>query len=91
MDDDCDGQIDTRIDHSVTAPIIVEGSTCGAGDNCAGNPSEEHVYEVTIPSDGSWDFDLCNSSYDTYLLVGTTPAQTTSERTTTDATPFSPI
>ena len=73
IDDDCDGQIDARIDHSVTAPIIVEGSTCGAGDNCSGNPSQEHVYEVTIPSDGSWDFDLCNSSYDTYLLVGTTP------------------
>jgi hypothetical protein len=73
IDDNCDGQIDTKTDYSVTAPVIVEGDTCGAGDDCAGTPSQEHVYEVTIPSEGSWTFDLCNSSFDTYLHVGTTP------------------
>ena len=73
VDDDCDGQADTKTDFSIVAPILVQGNSCGAGDDCAGNPSEEHVYEVTIPSEGSWTFDLCNSSYDTYLLVGTTP------------------
>jgi hypothetical protein len=73
IDDNCDGETDTKTDFRTAAPVIVEGDTCGAGHDCAGNPSEEHVYEVTIPTEGSWIFDLCASYYDTYLLVGTAP------------------
>ena len=57
-------------DFSTTAPVTVTGNTCGANNNCATRSSGEHVYEVMIPSDGSWTFDLCSSWYDTYLVVG---------------------
>jgi len=60
-------------DYSVTAPGIWQGDTCGAGDDCDNIDTEEHVYEVFIPSSGNWTISLCGSSYDTYLLVGTTP------------------
>ena len=60
-------------DYVVTAPGTWEGHTCGAGNDCISRSSEEHVYEVTIPQNGTWTFSLCDSEYNTYLLVGTTP------------------
>ena len=59
-------------DFSVTAPYTSPmRTTCGAGDDCAQDTSEDHVYEVTINDDGYWDFSLCDSLYDTKLYVGT--------------------
>jgi hypothetical protein len=60
-------------DESLTAPTLAFGNTCGAVNGCSGMPSEEYVYEVTLPREGDWTFSLCGSSFDTYLLVGTTP------------------
>ncbi|MBN1756574.1 hypothetical protein JW877_10250, partial [bacterium] len=59
-------------DFYVTAPGTWNGSTCSAGDDCALRSTEDHIYQVTIPSDGSWKFSLCGSSYDTYIFIGTT-------------------
>ena len=58
------------IDYSVTAPGSWSGSTCGADNDCALASSEEHMYEVTIPTTGMWVFSLCDSTYDTKLYVG---------------------
>lgn len=59
-------------DFNVTAPYTSPTrTTCGAVSNCAIRASEDHQYQVTIPSDGTWIFSLCNSSYDTYIGVGT--------------------
>ena len=47
-------------------------STLGTGDDCNLRASEDHIYEVSIPTIGNWTFSLCGSSYDTWLTVGTT-------------------
>lgn len=60
-------------DFSVLAPGTWAGNTCGAGNNCASLPSEEHVYEVTLLEAGNWRFSLCGSAYDTVLIIGTNP------------------
>ena len=81
IDDNCDGAIDDAdcscggccADYCITAPATGMGNTCGAGNDYPVGPSEEHVYEVTIPSSGTWVFDLCGSWYDTVVLVGTSP------------------
>jgi hypothetical protein len=59
-------------DFSVVAPGTWNGNTCGAGDDCALRNTEEHIYEVQIPNDGMWAWDLCNSALDTYIFIGTT-------------------
>ncbi|MHC4090449.1 MAG: InlB B-repeat-containing protein, partial [Planctomycetota bacterium] len=69
---DCSGQ-GCVPDFTVTAPHTSPmRSTCGEGDDCGLWSSEEHIYEVTIPSAGYWRFSLCSSSWDTYLYLGTT-------------------
>lgn len=60
-------------DFFVTAPYTSPlRSTCGAGNNCALEPSDDHQYFVNIPSTGIWTISLCASSYDTRLYVGST-------------------
>ncbi|MEE9555233.1 MAG: GEVED domain-containing protein [candidate division Zixibacteria bacterium] len=59
-------------DYSETAPVVnATGSTCGMLNDCDLRASEEVIYQVTIPEAGDWVFSLCNSSFDTYLFVGT--------------------
>jgi len=61
-------------DFMVTAPYTSPTrSTCGAGNDCALRTTEDHSYQVLLPSAGDWTFSLCSSSYDTYLYLGTTP------------------
>jgi len=61
------------VDFCVTAPFHgTMLSTCGAGNDCALRPTEEHEYAVTLLEDGVWTFSLCGSAFDTYLFVGTT-------------------
>lgn len=60
-------------DYSVTAPYTSPSrSTCGAGNDCGLTGTEDHQYQVVIPSADTWTISLCASSYDTYLFVGTT-------------------
>ncbi len=63
---------DFVVDAPYTSPMR---STCGAGDDCSPpsqyNDTEDHTYEVLIPTDGEWTFSLCASSYDTWLVIGT--------------------
>ena len=61
-----------EVEYSVAAPGSWSGNTCGGGNDCDLRPSEEHMYEVTIPNTGMWTFSLCGSSYDTYMFVGET-------------------
>ncbi len=69
---------DCLVDHTVGAtvagPNVWTGNTCGATDDCdmTGSDGSDHVYEVSIPQDGTWAFSLCDSSYDTKLAIGTT-------------------
>ncbi len=61
-------------DFVITAPGAWAGTTCGALDDCVdiGNGTyEDHVYELTIPYDGTWVISLCGSSYSTVLGLGT--------------------
>ncbi len=49
-------------DFVVTAPYTGTSSTCGAGNNCyLTYPGEDHIYEITVPTDGDWVFSFCNS------------------------------
>jgi hypothetical protein len=59
----------------VTAPDTVEGTTCGALNNCYHKPGEDVTYEVTIPAEGDWIFSLCGSDtvWDSYLILGLVP------------------
>lgn len=56
-------------DFTLNAPDTVTGTTCGAVNNCALSPSEDHIYQVVIPCGGEWKFSLCNSSYDTKMFL----------------------
>ena len=61
------------VDYSMTAPIADHaGNTCGMNNDCDLRPSEDAMYEVTIPNAGDWVFSLCDSSFDTWMAVGTT-------------------
>ncbi|MGB1204936.1 MAG: M6 family metalloprotease domain-containing protein, partial [Chitinophagales bacterium] len=65
-------------DATMTAPFNSTGTTIGMGNNCDpdiasptyGN-AEDVIYEIEIPHDGTWEFSLENSDYDTYLFLGT--------------------
>jgi len=61
--------IDFVVGAPYTSPVR---SLCGAGNDCALRTTEDHEYQVVIPSAGSYTFDLCGSSFDTYLYIGTT-------------------
>ncbi len=67
-------EADFSVVASVAAPQSWSNTTCGADDDCDvfGSDSEDHVYEVTIPEDGTWSFSLCDSTYDTMLALGIT-------------------
>ncbi|HIA36898.1 MAG TPA: hypothetical protein EYN89_09290, partial [Flavobacteriales bacterium] len=69
----------------LTAPFFVEAqndflvlapynsplrSTCGAGNDCSLQSTEEHIYKVNILTSGTWTFSLCGSSFDTWIYVG---------------------
>lgn len=60
------------IDYVVAAPGSWAGNSCDGFEDCPGNAGNEHTYEVTLPNDGLWTISLCNSSFDTYLDIGTT-------------------
>ncbi len=51
------------------------GDTCGALDDC-GVGTDDHVYEVVLPSADTWTFSLCGSGFDTKIDVGTTECGT---------------
>jgi len=67
----CDPNPCLCADHWVDAPGGWTGTTCGAGDDCDLRSGEEVIYAVNIPTAGTWAIDLCGSTYDTYLFVGT--------------------
>jgi hypothetical protein len=57
-------------DATLEAPGSLTGSTIDEDGDCyEGCP--DYAVQVTIPSDGLWNFSLCGSDYDTYLYVGT--------------------
>ena len=57
-------------DFWVNAPGTWTGNTCGQGDDCWLESSEDHEYAVDIPWPGYWHFELCDSMFDTVLGVG---------------------
>jgi len=58
-------------DFSVTAPGEWSSTTAGAGNDCSLAPSPDHLYEVAIPTSGTWVFETCTSTFDTVLFLGT--------------------
>jgi hypothetical protein len=62
-------------DFSVTAPGSWTGNTCRALNNCYLQPSEDVIYEISIPQAGSWIFSLCNSAqnWNSYIFLGSSP------------------
>ena len=66
-------------DFTINAPYSGTNTTCGAGDDCyLTNMGEDHIYEVTIPTAGNWEFSLCNStsSFESVLSLGTSVCAT---------------
>lgn len=65
-------------DFTVSAPYSGPArSTCGAGNDCSTQTSPNHIYQVNIPSSGSWRISLCGSGYDTYLAMGSSCCSST--------------
>ncbi len=63
-------------DFQVTAPgTWTDGNTCGAINNCTLRASEDQIWEITLPNDGTYTFSLCNSAtdWDSYIYLGTSP------------------
>ncbi|MBN1755139.1 hypothetical protein JW877_02895, partial [bacterium] len=58
-------------DFFIIAPDTVTDSTCGAGNHCDLQITEDHIHKVFIPYTGYWLFSLCGSSYDTWMALGT--------------------
>ncbi|MFZ5432977.1 MAG: T9SS type A sorting domain-containing protein [Calditrichota bacterium] len=57
-------------DLTLTAPGQIADSTLGADNSCWSSSSPDKVVQVEIPSAGYWNFSLCGSDFDTYLLIG---------------------
>jgi hypothetical protein len=57
----------------LTAPGSRSGNTCNECNDCALRASPEVVIPVEIPSDGWWVISLCQSTFNTYMYVGTAP------------------
>jgi hypothetical protein len=60
-------------DMTLNAPGTATGNTTGAGDDCNLRAGEDQIVQVNIPTDGSWTFNLCNSSqsWDSYIYLTT--------------------
>ena len=62
------------VDFVVSAPLLTPTrTTCGAGNDSSLRPSEDHQYEITIPTFGEWTISVCDATFDTYLYLGTGP------------------
>ncbi len=61
----------TCVDEAITAPGTWTGTLLGAGDNCnLRTGTADYIYEVTIPTTGSYTFTLCGgATWDTYLYL----------------------
>jgi hypothetical protein len=58
-------------DFITNAPFVSPlRSTCSAGNDCPLSSSQEHIYQVVIPTDGEWIFSLCGADFDTRIYVG---------------------
>ncbi len=47
-----------RVESMVTLPGSFEGNTCGAGDDCTPNNSEEQTLLIHVPAADDWEFEL---------------------------------
>ena len=58
---------------TLTAPGILEGTTCDQGNDCNQFVSPDVVVAVTIPYDGFWlfSYETLDFQFDPYLLIGT--------------------
>ena len=66
----CNPESTCAADFEVTAPGVWTGSTTYAGSQCSLVPSEDHIYEVTLPRRSDWRLTL-TCDFPSYLLVGT--------------------
>ena len=59
-------------DHEVLAPGWFDGgNTCGAGNDCDLETSEDEVWTVTLPNAGLWTFSVCDKAgWDTRMYLG---------------------
>jgi len=61
----------------IPATTAVAGDTCGAANDCALRPSEDHIYQVFVTATGIYTFSFCAAeggaaAWDTVLHLGTT-------------------
>jgi PKD repeat protein len=61
----------TAQDITLNAPNTLSWNTCGAVNNCALSPSEDHIIQVNIPCAGDWNFSLCGSAFNTRMFLTT--------------------
>ena len=61
----------TAQDFTINAPNSLVNTTCGAVNNCAFSPSEDHIIQVNIPCAGDWNFSLCGSAFNTRMFLTT--------------------
>jgi len=51
-------------------PLVLTGTTCGMGDDCALRPTEDAIIAVEIGWPGTWTFSLCGTSFDSFWFFG---------------------
>ena len=60
--------------YTYTSPFVISGTTVGACNDCSLRSSNDRVYAVNIPCNGSYTFSTCGgASWDTYLYLRSAP------------------
>ncbi len=56
---------------AITGETYATSGTLGAADDCSGRPYMDVFYRYTVPTTGTYHFDMCNSDGDTYFRLWT--------------------
>jgi len=60
--------------YTYNSPFVISGTTVGACNDCSLRSSNDRVYAVNIPCNGSYTFSTCGgASWDTYLYLRSAP------------------
>lgn len=61
-----------NVDYVMSGTGSQAGSTAGGGDNCTLRASQDQIVQVDLACNDTYTFDICGSTWDTYLYLSTT-------------------
>lgn len=60
------------VDYVINATGSQAGTTVGGGNNCTVRGSEDQIIQINLACADTYTFDVCGSTWDTYLYLSTT-------------------